>query len=100
MIVVWGERVLSELIDITEYVAEDNRSASLTMFRRFKEAAKRVGTFPLSGRLVPEYNNDNIREVIVGSYRLLYIVLIDRVEIHKVIHGARMLDSANDDEDK
>ncbi|MEE9312047.1 MAG: type II toxin-antitoxin system RelE/ParE family toxin [Planctomycetota bacterium] len=96
MIVVWGEKALSEFVEITEYIAEDNRSASLTMLRKFKEVAKRIGTFPLSGRLVPEYNNDNVREVIVGNYRLLYIVLMDL----EIIHGARMLGPANDDEDK
>ena len=44
------------------------------------------------GRAVPEFNDEVIREVIVGNYRVIYRVRADAVEILTVFHGARLLD--------
>ncbi len=43
------------------------------------------------GRVVPELSDPAIREVFVGSYRLVYRILAHRVEILALVHGARDL---------
>jgi len=48
--------------------------------------------FPRSGRIVPEIRHDDIREVILQSYRIIYRVHPDEVEILTIHHGARLLD--------
>lgn len=88
MKVVWGKTALADLKAITEYISKDNHNAAVAMFGRFRQAVKRVGSFPMSGRIVPEYNNDKRRETIVGAYRVLYKILDERVEIDQIVHGA------------
>jgi toxin ParE1/3/4 len=40
---------------------------------------------------VPEFDEENIRELIVYSYRITYAVERDEVIVAAVIHGKRML---------
>jgi toxin ParE1/3/4 len=48
--------------------------------------------FPRLGRIVPELEIENIREIIVGSYRVIYRIREDDVQLLTVHHGARPLD--------
>jgi plasmid stabilization system protein ParE len=47
--------------------------------------------FPRSGRVVPEYDDESIREVIVGNYRVVYRLRGQRVAIVAVSQGSRKL---------
>ena len=56
----------------------------------------RVGqleTFPKSGRVVPEFNTETIRELIEGNYRIVYRINPDYVGIVRIHHSARQLKS-------
>lgn len=55
------------------------------------EATDRLEAFPESGREVPETGRADIRELIVGSYRIIYHFLDDDAVILTVHHGARLL---------
>lgn len=55
-------------------------------------AVGRLANFPNSGRVVPEIKDPGIREIILGSYRIVYRVKGDLVELLTVYHGARLLD--------
>jgi len=48
----------------------------------------RLPNIPLSGRRVTEYDFNQIREVIEGSYRIIYHIKSDQVDVLAVIHGA------------
>ena len=50
----------------------------------------RLGSHPLSGRVVAEVGDESLREVIYGNYRIVYRVRQDLVEIATVFHGARL----------
>ena len=52
---------------------------------------ERLTDFPRSGRVVPEFERSDIRELIVQSYRIVYRVRGEDVEILTVHHGARLL---------
>ena len=51
----------------------------------------RLADFPESGRIVPEMNDPNFREIIPGNYRLIYRLRSGDVQIITVHHGAREL---------
>jgi len=55
-------------------------------------AAGRLANFPNSGRVVPEIKDPGVREILLGSYRIVYRVKGDLVELLTVYHGARLLD--------
>ena len=54
-------------------------------------AVKRLEVFPRSGRIVPEIGQEDIREIIFGSYRIVYVVGEEEVDILTVFHAARLL---------
>ena len=53
--------------------------------------SKEVAEFPLSGRMVPEYETRDIREVIESPYRIIYRVTADSIDVLAVVHGTQML---------
>ena len=57
------------------------------MIRRSEEVAE----FPLSGRMVPEYETHDIREVIESPYRIIYRATPERIDVLAVVHGTQML---------
>ncbi len=63
------------------------------MVQLITASVSRLSTFPLSGRMVAEYADPTIREVIVRPYRVLYRHLADKdeVQVIAIIHGSRQL---------
>jgi len=61
------------------------------MIDRLTRRLEQIGSFPLSGRMVPEYESENVREVIEGSYRIIYLIKLDQIDIVAVVHSARVL---------
>ncbi len=51
-----------------------------------------IASFPAIGRVVPEYNDPNLRERICGNYRIVYRLKDDVVEIAAICHGAQPLE--------
>lgn len=90
-VVNWTVQALADLDAICEFIARDApRYAQLFAIQAF-EAVDRLEMFPLSGRVVPEINRKEIREVILGNYRIVYRVKEDETEILTVHHGAQLL---------
>ena len=59
------------------------------------EAVERLKLFSESGRIVPELNRKEIREVILGNYRIIYRIKEEIAEILTVYHSARLLEIDN-----
>ncbi len=56
------------------------------MVDRLTRRSEQIGDFPYSGHKVPEYDRDDLREVIEGSYRIIYRILPDQIDVIAVIH--------------
>lgn len=90
-VVSWTVQALDDLDAICEFIARDaSRYAQLFAIQAF-EAVDRLEMFPFSGRVVPEINKQEIREIIWGNYRIVYRLMVDEVEIVTVHHGAKLL---------
>lgn len=50
-----------------------------------------LSRFPRSGRKVPEFDDDDTRELLAYSYRIIYRIEENEVMISAVIHGRRVL---------
>jgi toxin ParE1/3/4 len=55
------------------------------------ETTNRSRQFPFSGRVVPEFEDENIREKIVYSYRVIYRIQNNTITVATVVHGKRLL---------
>jgi plasmid stabilization system protein ParE len=54
-------------------------------------AIESLEIFPESGRIVPEYNQKSIREIIFQNYRIIYQIKLDAIEILAIMHGTRLI---------
>jgi len=87
--VIWAPSALDDIESIAEYIGADSAEMASLFINRLIEATDRLQQFPLSGRLIPEINNPDCREVIYGAYRIMYRIEGDEVRITGVVHGAR-----------
>lgn len=79
------------LRDISRYLDRVSTEASRRTVRRLLERVRQLADFPESGRVVPEFQTAQVRELIEGRYRIWYRVSEDRIEVLAVIHGARQV---------
>ena len=79
------------LDDAVSYVAQDSRPAAERLLILALDAASSLDVYSERGRVVPEFNNPNVRELLVQRYRLLYEVTPAEVQILAFVHGARDL---------
>ena len=61
------------------------------MVDRITRRSEQIASQPLSGRKVPEYEIEEIRELIEKPYRIIYRVKQDQIEVLAVIHAAQLL---------
>lgn len=91
MKVVWTQTAQDHLRTIHAYIAADSPAYALRMVDRLTRRSGQIGTFPLAGRRVPEYELEQVREVCEGDYRIIYHICPDRIDVIAVIHGARTI---------
>lgn len=90
--VIWSLAAGNDLVAIAEYISRDSDAYSAAVVREIVTAARSLRTFAERGRRVPEYDDPQVRELIVRkTYRLIYRVHAKRVEVVRIMHGAREL---------
>ena len=87
----WTNFALQDLNEIAEFISKDSvRYAQMTVKYLF-ESPSLLKTHPKAGRVVPEFKEENLRELVRGSYRIVYrIVDKNRIDILTVHHSARL----------
>jgi len=85
----WSETAIRDLQDIHDYISRDSEYYASRFVERLLESVERLTAFPKLGRVVPEVRSTDIRELLFSSYRIVYHVERDRVQIVAVVHGAR-----------
>lgn len=87
----WTDQAIEDVQSIRDFIGRNSPRYALLVAERLVGAVERLEALPHSGRMVPEFNDDRLREVIWGSYRILYQLLDDAVEVLTIYHGARIL---------
>jgi plasmid stabilization system protein ParE len=90
---IWSPAARDDLHDIIVFIARNDSERAMSFGYKLISEINRLQEFPESGRIVPEYRNAVIREIIFRPYRIVYRVHPDsRVcEIARVWHSARGL---------
>ena len=88
--IVWADRALSDLEAIGDFIAADNPVAAARWVGVLVATAQRAAGAPMAGRRVPELGRDDIREVFKRTYRVVYRVRTDRIEVLTVFEGHRL----------
>lgn len=91
MKVLWTDAAIAQLDLIHNYVAQTSPDYAQRIVNQLANRSKQIANFPLSGRMVPEYELNEVRELIEGSYRVIYLIKDQKeeIEVLAVIHGSR-----------
>ncbi len=88
----WTEQSIDDLLNIADFIGKDSVKYSKIQIKRIRERARLLKESPYIGRIVPEYENESIRELIIGNYRIIHrIISKERIDILKVHHSAKRL---------
>jgi toxin ParE1/3/4 len=95
MKVVWTDRAKARLGEIHEQIERTRPAAAAKVVRRLVKRSAQLAAAPHSGRRVPEYDRDDIREVLERPYRIVYRVAGEeqRIDVLTVYHYRQLLPS-------
>lgn len=89
---IWTKFARQDLKGIAEYIARDSVNYARIQVQRITIKTKVLKLQPYSGRIVPEVNEENVRELIEGNYRIIYEIVDDhRIDILTIHHSSRDL---------
>jgi toxin ParE1/3/4 len=92
----WSELSIDDLKSIYDYISKDSKRYALITINKIYHRAQLLIEQPLLGRIVPEFNDSKIRELIIGNYRLVYKVVDEYIlDILRVYSSARLLKEDN-----
>ncbi len=89
MVIVWSLPARDDLKSIHDYIARDSKHYARRVVQDIREKTKVLPDFPQLGKVVAEIGEENLREISLYSYRILYEVMPDAIYIHGVIHMRR-----------
>ena len=88
----WTIQAKNDLKDIADYISKDSKLYAKRRVLKIRKQTNILKSQNYSGRMVPEYQNENIREIFEGNYRIIYRVVNEsRIDILTVHHSSRDL---------
>lgn len=94
----WTDTAEKHLNAIYAHIALDSPEYANRMVDRPTRKSQQTAEFPFSGRKVPEYDIEQIREMIEGPYRVIYYIKPDQIDVLAVIHGAMEVFSKSEED--
>ncbi len=85
-------RCITDVRRVFEFIANDAPFRAATFIEELIHSIDRLESFPLSGRIIPEINIPDYREVIFRNYRIMYTIRNSVIEVLRVVHSARLFD--------
>ncbi|PID41998.1 MAG: plasmid stabilization protein [Proteobacteria bacterium] len=91
MKIIWSPLAIDRVAEIAGYTAKDKPTAAEKWVDKIFSKVEGLASSPKSGRIVPEINKDQYREVIYGNYRIVYRIEGKRISVLTVRHGKQLL---------
>ncbi len=91
MKIIWSPLAVDQIATIAEYITLDNPVAAEKWVDDVFNSVKRLNKFPKSGRIIPEIQLDNFREIIFGNYRIIYRIDKNQISVLTVRNGSQIL---------
>ncbi|HKP35408.1 MAG TPA: type II toxin-antitoxin system RelE/ParE family toxin [Pyrinomonadaceae bacterium] len=90
--VVWSPRAVDDVDSIASYIARDSMTHASAVVAKIIRTTRLLKQSPFAGRIVPEFEEESLRERFAYSYRIIYRVQEKTVVVAAVIHGKRNLE--------
>ena len=88
----WSPKVSDNFEDICNFIGKDSEYYACMFAKKINEIVLNIPAFPESGRIVPEYQDSNLREKIFQNYRIVYRIRGNFIEIVTISHAAKLID--------
>lgn len=91
----WSRPASKDLLNIIEYISQDNIGAAIHIFLTIKSKCKTLNQFPERGRIVPElkaYGIFSYRELVISPWRIIYRISDQKVFVLAVIDSRRNIE--------
>ena len=82
--IVWSSRAVADVDAIAAYIAQDSPAYANIVVKKIVKLTRQLSRFPQSGRVVPEFRENSLRELLVYSYRIIY-----KIEEREITIGQR-----------
>jgi toxin ParE1/3/4 len=89
--ITWSARAVGHLENACQFIAQTSEQNAEEFAANVRDTVGQLAQHPRLGATVPEYEREDVREVLVHKYRIIYRLRNEDVEIVSVIHGARRL---------
>lgn len=89
---IWSELALDDLKNIYDYISKDSIIYANRVIEKIILRIDQLENFPKSGRVVPELNNNSIRELIQNNYRIIYKVTTQEIFIVSIHHSSKFME--------
>ncbi len=87
----WTKRARRDLVEIGRFIARDKPMAARRWVERLRQRARNATELPGSGRKVPEVDQEDVREVLLRNYRIVYRIHATEIRVLTVFEGHRLL---------
>ncbi len=91
MRIIWSPLAVDRAAEIAAYIARDKPSAAEKWIETIYSKVEQLKASPEIGRIVPEINNNQFRELIYGNYRIIYRIETKQISILTIRHGKQIL---------
>ena len=91
----WSARAREDVREAVAYIAADNPAAAMRWADAVERRLELAEGTPRAGRVVPEFGDEGLREVLVGRFRLLYRFAPHELQVVRVWEGHRLLRAEN-----
>ena len=87
----WTEHAVTQLAAIAEYISFDSPVYAEQVIDQVVRRLAQAQQFPESGRVVPELERADVRELLELPYRVIYRVRPDAIEVVAIVHARQHL---------
>lgn len=85
----WSPQAAADLEIICEYIASDSKQYAQLFAQGVAALLEELEEHPRIGRVVPEYQEESLRERLYQNYRLVYELVGNCIEVVAIVHSAR-----------
>jgi len=94
-VVIWSQQAVVDLRSIHDFIARDSRYYAKKVVHDIREMVDELNRLPKMGRIVPELNEEDVRELFLYSYRIIYEIKDEVIFVLAVVHQRRNLKDEN-----
>lgn len=87
----WSPLATDDYESIIRYYEKTAPKFAQNLAKKIIYIIENLTQFPKMGRIVPELENMEIREIIYRNFRIIYRLKVNILEIGRIIHGSRLL---------